>query len=1074
MRITSVISILMLLLSVNSFGQTATDWENPNIFSVNEEPQRAQFIPFANKQSALENDKYKSDYVLNLNGTWKFNWVYKPSDRPVDFYKESFDVSGWDNIKVPSNWEMEGYGTPIYTNVAYPFPKNPPYVGHDHNPVGSYRKSFNLPKSWEDRRVVLHFDGGTSAMYVWVNGEKVGYSQGKKQVVEFDITNYVKKGNNIIAVEAYRWSDGSYLEDQDFWRLSGIERDVYLISNDHVRIDDFFAKAGLDKNYQHGEFSIDLNVKNYNDKETSGALQISILDANNKTVFNTKENWLASANGQITINASATIKNVKKWSAETPNLYSLLLEIYDNNGKLIEATSQKIGFRTVELKDSQLLVNGKAILVKGVNLHEHNEKTGHYVDRATMIKDIEMMKAHNINAVRTSHYPHSSLWISLCDEYGLYLVDEANIETHGMGATWQAWFNKDHHPAYLPEWHAAHMDRIYSLVERDKNHPSVIIWSLGNECGNGTVFYDAYKWIKERDNTRLVQFEQAGEHENTDVVCPMYPSMTNMRKYAEKENPGRPYIMCEYSHAMGNSNGNFKEYWNLIRSKPHMQGGFIWDWVDQGLLTKNENGEEYWAYGGDLGGHKYTNDNNFCLNGVVNPDRTAHPALYEVKHQYQDIHFSPGALKDGSFSFHILNEYSFTNLDKFYFKWTLLRNGEELANGTFTSKLKPEEVEVVKIKLPKLDDLAGVEHILQVRAYTKEEENLVPANHEVATGEIFVFPYEIATIDPDAEDYTYFERAGVKFGKNQDDIKYSSSYFKEDKERSGTVSVKEEGNDIIISTEQVETRISKRSGLLYRMVANGKWLINSELAPDFWRAPTDNDFGNGMPTRSNIWRTAGTNRELKNIEVKEEGNTVVVNAEIFLKDINASYAVTYTAYGDGSTKVDIDYKAHNTALSDMPRFGMNLRLSGDYDQFTYYGRGPWENYNDRNSAALIGIYSSDVEDQYFPYIRPQENGYKTDIRWMTLTNSEGYGLKVEGMQALSGSALHYEAADFDDGLTKKQRHTTDVHPHHDVFLRIDLAQCGVGGDNSWGAWTHKQYRLEESSYSYSFMLSPAK
>ncbi|MFV0291241.1 MAG: glycoside hydrolase family 2 TIM barrel-domain containing protein [Mangrovibacterium sp.] len=1038
MRIKSVLSVFMLSGAISCFAQTANDWENPAVFSVNEEPQRAQFIPYQSTKAALENDKFKSDFVLDLNGTWKFNWVYKPSERPVDFYKENFDVSSWNDITVPSNWELQGYGTPIYTNITYPFPKNPPYVSHEHNPVGSYKRTFNLPASWTDRNVILHFDGGVSAMYVWVNGEKVGYSQGTKNVVEFNITKYLKSGENSLAVEAYRWSDGSYLEDQDFWRLSGIERDVYLLSYAQVRIDDFFAKAGLDANYRHGEFAIDLDVKNYSSQAAKGSLKLSILNAQGKAVYNTQKNFSTNAESNATVSASATIKNVQHWSAETPNLYKLILELYDDKGALIETTSQNLGFRTVEIKNSQLLVNGKAVLVKGVNLHEHKEKTVHYVDRATMIKDIEVMKAHNVNAVRMSHYPHTSLWISLCDEYGLYLVDEANIETHGMGAEWQSWFRKEAHPAYLPEWHAAHMDRIVSLVERDKNHPSVIIWSLGNECGNGKVFYDAYRWIKERDNSRLVQFEQAGEHENTDVVCPMYPAMKDMHKYAEKENPGRPFIMCEYSHAMGNSNGNFKEYWDLIRSKPHMQGGFIWDWVDQGLLSTNASGNEFWAYGGDIGGEKYTNDGNFCLNGVVNPDRTPHPGLFEVKHQYQSIHVSAKNLSNGELN--IYNEYSFISLDKFNFHWTLLKNGHEVGNGTFNTNTKAGETSTVKIKLPEVKAAAGVEHILIVRAFTNEAENLVPAGHEVANNEL-------------------------AFAGND--------YFVAPETSSAKVNVKEEGDNIIISTEKVETRISKRSGLIYRMVAEGSWLINSELAPDFWRAPTDNDFGNGMPDRMNVYRTAGNHRQLKNIKVEEKDNAVVITANLKLTDINSDYQLVYTARGDGSVQVDVHYVAAE-GLPGLPRFGMKLRLSGDYNQFEYYGRGPWENYNDRNSAALLGIYSSDVADQYFAYIRPQENGYKTDLRWMALTNAKGIGLRVEGLQPLSGAALHFESADFDPGLTKKNRHSAELVAKPDVFLNIDLLQQGVGGDNSWGAMTHRQYRLEDKEYSYSFILKPAR
>ncbi|PCH70224.1 MAG: beta-galactosidase [Bacteroidales bacterium] len=1035
----SIIYLFLILFAASTKAQIVNDWENPAVFGINKEAPRAAFIPNANEASALENNRTQSAYVLDLNGNWKFHWVYSPDERPVDFFKENYDVSCWDNIPVPSNWELQGYGTPIYTNVAYPYKNNPPYIDHKHNPVGSYKRSFELPESWDGRRVVMHFEAGTSAMYIWVNGEKVGYSQVTKSPVEFDITKYVRKGTNNLAVEVYRWSDGSYLEDQDFWRLSGIDRDVYLISTDQVRIDDFFAKAGLDKAYKNGTFSLDLTVRNYKTKAASGSLQISIFDASNKPVYKTKKSWKAGAEETVTVSASTHVKNAKQWSAETPNLYQLLLSLYDSNGKLIESTSQKIGFRTVELKNSQLLVNGKAVLVKGVNLHEHSQTTGHYVDKATMLKDIEVMKAHNINSVRMSHYPHSSLWISLCDEYGLYLVDEANIETHGMGAEWQNWFDKSKHPAYLPEWYDAHMDRIHRLVERDKNHASVIIWSLGNECGNGPVFHDAYKWIKERDNTRLVQFEQAGENENTDVVCPMYPGMGSIHEYAKKENPGRPYIMCEYSHAMGNSNGNFKEYWDLIRSKPHMQGGFIWDWVDQGLLAKNEVGDNYWAYGGDLGGYKYTHDENFCLNGLVFPDRSPHPGLMEVKHQYQSIHVSPVDLAKGKLS--VFNEYSFINLDQFNFKWVLLRNGEKVAEDQFACTTKPGETQNIKIDLPEVKAEKGVEYTLSVYAYTKEEKLLVPAGHEVARNQIA------------------FE---------------SNSYFVAPEVSSAKPSVTEQGNTIILSTEKVEIRIGKNSGLLHRMIAEGKWLINSELTPDFWRAPTDNDLGNGMPVRCNVWRTAGMNRELKNIKIEKKNNIVVVTADFLLKDVNSDYQLVYTISGDGSVKVDVSYKAGSDNLPNIPRFGMVLRLSGDYDKFTYYGRGPWENYNDRNSASFLGIYNSDVADQYVPYIRPQENGYKTDLRWMSLTNGDGYGLKVKGLQPLGGSALHFESADFDPGLTKKQQNASDIHPRQDVYLHIDLEQCGVGGDNSWGAWTHKQYRLEDKAYSYSFILKPAK
>ncbi|MGV8829806.1 MAG: glycoside hydrolase family 2 TIM barrel-domain containing protein [Breznakibacter sp.] len=1034
-----IFSLLYSFGVVACLAQPGNDWENPAVFGINKEAPRAFFIPYPDEASAKARQWMESAYVHDLNGTWKFHWSYSPDQRPADFYKTDFPVDGWNNIQVPSNWELQGYGTPIYTNVAYPFPKNQPFIEHQHNPVGSYKRTFELPVNWENRRVVLHFEAGTSAMYVWVNGQKVGYSQVTKSPVEFDITKYLHKGTNDLAVEVYRWSDGSYLEDQDFWRLSGIDRNVFLISTGQVRIDDFFVKAGLDKGYKDGTFSLDLKVRNYLDQACSGFLLATVLDASGKPVYKSKKGWTAPANGAANVIDSSWVKRVNQWSAETPYLYQLLLSLYDQDGKLVESTSQMVGFRSVELKNSQLLVNGKAVLVKGVNLHEHHPITGHYVDRATMLKDIEVMKSHNVNAVRTSHYPHSTLWMSLCDQYGLYLVDEANIETHGMGAEWQGWFDKSTHPAYLPQWHGAHMDRISRLVERDKNHPSVIIWSLGNECGNGPVFHDAYKWIKGRDNTRLVQFEQAGENENTDVVCPMYPRINSMQRYADKENPGRPYIMCEYSHAMGNSNGNFKEYWDMIRSKPHMQGGFIWDWVDQGLLAKNLVGDPFWAYGGDLGGYKYTHDENFCLNGVVFPDRTPHPGLMEVKHQYQNIHFTAVDLSKGLLA--VYNEHSFTNLDQFSYKWVLLKNGRSFASGDFFCKANPGETQHVKLDLPQVKPEKGVEYMLNLFALTREDKNLMPAGHEVARNE---FAY-------DANDYFVAPERPI-----------------------GKPSVKEERGTVILSANDVEVRIGKNSGLVNRMVANGRWLVTSELAPDFWRAPTDNDFGNGMPTRCNIWRAAGKNRELKSFVISEEDNAVVVIADFILRDVQSSYQLKYTMDGSGSLRVDVSYEAGSDKLPHMPRFGMLLPMSGEFDQFAYYGRGPWENYNDRNSSSFLGVFEGDVRDQYVPYIRPQENGYKTDIRWMALTNHEGYGLRVEGLQPLSGSALHFDSSDFDPGLTKKQQHSSDVHPRKNVFLRIDLLQCGVGGDDSWGAWTHKQYRLENSRYTYSFVLKPAK
>lgn len=1032
-----VLLFIIFSIGVNHIFAQGNDWENETVFAINKEAPRATFIPFDSFMGAVTNDYNQSPYFKSLNGIWKFNWVYKPDERPVNFYKNNYDVSGWDEITVPSNWELQGYGTPIYTNIKYPFPKNPPYIDHKHNPVGSYKRTFNLPLNWEGRRVYLHFAAGTAAMYIWVNGEKVGYSQVTKSPAEFDITNYVQKGENTLAVEVYRWSDGSYIEDQDFWRLSGIERDVFLYSTDQIRISDYFVQAGLDKNYKNGTFDLEVKLKNFLSTSKSGTITASLLNKAGKTIFTKKQSYSANTDGETSISIKTNVRSPKKWSAETPNLYTLVITNTDAKGNVIETTSSRIGFRTVEIKGGQLLVNGKAVLVKGVNLHEHNENTGHHVDKATMIKDIKTMKQHNINSVRTSHYPHSTEWISLCDEYGLYLVDEANIETHDMGAEWQGWFDKKKHPAYLESWAPAHMDRIQRLVERDKNHPSVILWSLGNECGNGQVFYDAYDWIKNTDKTRPVQFEQAGENRNTDVVCPMYPGMKTMNNYATRTSVDRPFIMCEYSHAMGNSNGNFKEYWDLIRSSKQMQGGFIWDWVDQGLKYTDDSGREAYAYGGDIGGYQYTHDENFCLNGVVSPNRTPHPGLKEVKYIYQNIHIKPVDLLNGKIA--VYNEYSFISLAKFNFKWEVTKNGDTIAEGNFTSNAKAGSTENITLPLPTVTAEEGAEYFLSVFAYTTEATKIIPLGHEVA----------------------------------RDQIAYNfNNYFVEAPEAAISYEVKNEDKRIIVRNDDTYIEFSKYSGKMSRYVFKGKYLISSAPKPDFWRAPTDNDFGNGFPQRCSIWRNAGNNLKLKNIDIQETGTAIIITADYFLRDVQSDYQMKYSILKDAKVKVEITYKAGSEELPGLPRFGTQMTLWNGFDNFTYYGRGPWENYNDRNSAAFIQIHKSKVADQYVPYIRPQENGYKTDVRWLTLTDKNGEGLKVEGLQPISVSALHNLAEDFDPGYTKKQQHASEINPRDTVFLNVDLAQQGVGGDNSWGAWTHDQYRLEAKEYKYGYILSP--
>jgi len=1031
--ILTVMFAVLILTAVGQEKQVINDWENPAVFQINREPARAAFLPYADASSAIADDYTRSPWFMTLNGDWKFQWSPTPDQRPKDFYKTDFNVTNWKEISVPSNWELKGYGIPIYTNITYPFPKNPPYIDHSDNPVGSYRRDFILPSNWDNRRVYLHFEGGTSAMYIWVNGKKVGYSENTKSPSEFDITPYVKPGKNLVAVEAYRWSDGSYLEDQDFWRISGIDRDVYLYSTENVRINDFFVRPDLDANYKNGSLAVDIKLKNMNATgKNNQTVEVRLVDAAGKDIFTktVKMNVGATAFQTTTLNQKVTAP--KLWSNESTNLYTLLLTLKDENGRFIETVASQVGFRKVELKNGQLLVNGVRIMVHGVNIHEHNPVTGHYQDKETMMKDIRMMKQLNINSVRCSHYPNNLKWVKLCSQYGIFLVDEANIESHGMGYGHE-------NMAFHAEWDEAHLDRTYSLVERDKNFPAVIIWSLGNEASNGDVFKKTYKWIKERDNTRLVQFEQAGENENTDIVCPMYPGISYMKEYAKRENVKRPFIMCEYAHAMGNSSGNFQEYWDIIHSSKNLQGGFIWDWVDQGFQMTDEAGRKYWAYGGDMGSQNYTNDENFNHNGLVWPDRTPHPGAFEVKKAYQDIRFNAVDLSKGIIN--VVNGFAYTNLDNYSFNYEVLENGKVIKQGIFEMNLAPQSQKQVKIDLPVLPAKDGVEYLLNILVRTRVGTEVLPQNFEIA-------------------------REQFKPGEG--------NYFSKATTNNNGGKITEDNDRLTMTSGSATVNISKRSGLMDGYQYDNKWYFNQKPTPNFWRAPTDNDFGNGMGHKSNIWRVAGENTTVKNISGKEVNGNAVVTADIYLNDVASDYQIVYTLAGDGALAVNVTYKAGANVLPEMPRFGMIMTLDKEFDNFTYYGRGPWENYSDRNTASFIGIYNSKVADQYVPYTRPQENGYKTDLRWLTLTNNAGQGIRIEGLQPICASALNNRPEDFDPGLTKKYRHTNDITPRKEVILSVDFAQRGAGGDNSWGALPHEQYRLEGKEYSYGFVISPVK
>jgi beta-galactosidase len=1012
-------------------AENTPEWENPRIFQINREAHRATFLPYSDEKSAAVNNYNGSPYYLSLNGKWKFHWVAKPDERPIDFYKVSFDASQWNEIKVPSNWEIQGYGIPLYTNIIYPHGLHAPYIPHNDNPVGSYRRTFQIPQSWDGRRVYLHFASGTSAMYVWINGQKAGYSEVTKSPAEFDITNYIRKGENLLAVEVYRWSDGSYLEDQDFWRLSGIDNDVYLYSTSYLRIADFFAHPELDKSYKDGTLALDVKIRNYLNRSLDNqVVELKLTDESDKKIISITKKLNISANQLIETSLSKKISSPKLWTAETPNLYTLVLTLKDEKGNLIETTSCKVGFRKVEIKDGQLLVNGQHILVKGTNIHEIDPIEGQHVTTELMKKDIRLMKQNNINAVRMSHYPHCTEWYKLCDQYGLYIVDEANIESHGFG------YGKEN-PAFHEEWFEAHKDREYNLVERDKNHPCVIIWSMGNECSNGTVYHQIYQWIKHRDPSRPVQFEQAGTDENTDIVCPMYPSIERMKGYASKPQ-SRPFIMCEYAHAMGNSSGNFQEYWDIISTSKNMQGGFIWDWVDQGLAKKNDSGKIFWAYGGDFPGNEnYHHDENFCCNGLVSPDRIPHPGLTEVKKSYQNIHFIAKDLSNGLIT--LKNDYDFTNLSNYNFKWELIKNGKKVSEGNFQAALLPKSEKDIKINLPALQFEPGTEYFLNIFAFTSTETEMIPQNFEVA-------------------------REQLAFKQN--------NYFFNKTAEGNTPKITSDNNRVTVEAGKVTLIFNKQKGTLDNYRINGKDILI--LAPEinFWRAPTDNDFGNSMQRKSNIWRNAGEVKQLKDFQIKEDNSLTVIKVHYLLTDIVSDYFIIYSIDPQGSLKIESEYKAGNGELPEAPRIGLLFTLPSEMDYFDYYGRGPLENYSDRNYSSFVGEYQCRVSEQECPYVRPQEFGNRTDVRWLTLKSGRGEGIKIEGLQPLSVSALNNRPEDFDPGLTKKQQHPIDVAKRNNVTLAVDLAQRGLGGDDSWGRLPHSPYRLTGKEYKYGFVIKP--
>ncbi|MBN1118375.1 MAG: DUF4981 domain-containing protein [Bacteroidales bacterium] len=1032
------IDFLLIGLCLSATLMAQNDWENPSVFRKNKLYAKASFNRFsANDLIINPVDFSSSENYIMLNGNWKFIWSKNPEIRPIDFYKTDFNDAGWDSIPVPSDWQMHGYDYPIYTNVIYPFERDEPYIRGDFNPVGTYRHIFLVPENFAERRIVIHFGAVNSAFYIYINGKEVGYSQDSKTPAEFDITEFVKPGEeNLLAVQVFRWCDGSYLEDQDFWRLSGIERDVYIYSTPRIYVKDIFTKSTLGNDYKSGILEVELEIGNEEKEASPVDIMVNLTDESGDTLYSeVVHNYeLNSVSGKIKLQSRNL--SVNPWSAEIPNLYHLEIKLFNEAGTILEIIPLKIGFRTVEIKNGQLLVNGQVVLFKGVNRHEHDQFTGHVVSRESMLQDVLIMKQLNINAVRTSHYPNDPYFYSLCDKYGLYVVDEANIESHHYG-----WLENP--LAEDVRWEKAHLDRISNVVERDKNHPSVIIWSMGNESGTGPNFINAYHWIKERDNTRLVWYERADGHpryssvRHTDIHGWMYASVDHVKRDYLDGDSTRPFIWIEYTHAMGNSNGNLSDLWEFVKSHPRMQGGFIWDWVDQGLMKQFNDSTIYWGYGGDFEPEGVYNDGNFCLNGIVFPDRTIHPGALEVKKVYQNIDFR--LVDSSNVKIEILNNYNFINLDQFYFKYYLYRNGEIVSSGNIPDLSIPPGEKLIK-DLNINVDLQG-ELFLTVEALAKEDVSGIPSGHIVAAEQMLVKPF-------------------------------SEVISKNNLQGENKVEANETDSEIVISSPHFSIRFNKSTGTISEYRFKGTDLLIEGPEADYWRAPTDNDFGNQMQKRCKLWKDVSAKSTLKDIRIIDsDSHKVVVEAD-YSFDILANTILTYSISDTGTIQVQSKLIVHSDELPELPRVGTRMMVSKEFSEIRWYGRGPHENYSDKKSSAFIGIYSFDVSELHTPYIRPQENGYRTDSRWMTLTNREGKGLKIIGVPLFSFSAHDYTREAIDPGEAKNQQHDFEIQKSDFISLNIDLGQTGVGGDNSWGARSWNKYTLWSQNYSFSYLIAP--
>ncbi len=1024
--------------SANSEG--IPDWENPEVIGFNKQDPHATKIPFFSREHAIAGQKLHSDYYYSLSGKWKFHFAERVADQAMGFDKSGFDASDWNDIRVPGNWQLQGFGQPMYINVGFPFDHNPPFVDHEQNEIGTYFREFHVPEDWDNRQIFIHFEGVMGSFYLWVNGQKVGYSQGSKTPAEFLITNYLQSGTNQIALQVYRWSDSSYLEDQDRWRLSGIFRDVYLVSTPQVHIRDFFARSVFDKEYKDARLVVDVEIENLGGSSARGlTVRGELVDSDGQTVPVAgdlqADIQFVAAGERARLEIETMVSEPRKWSAEIPNLYKLLLYLDNDKGETIEILSHNFGFREVVIRNRQLLVNGQPILLKGVNRHEHDPYTGRTISRQSMIDEIKLLKKSNVNAVRTAHYPNDPLWYELTDKYGLYIVNEANIESHSTG------FRLDRSLANRPEWREAHLDRIRSVVHRDKNHPSVIIWSLGNEAGFGQNLIDGANWIRETDSTRPVQYlwdwaMDRWTHEATDMAVPMYSTVDQLRTYAEG-NPDRPLVLCEYSHSMGNSLGNFEDYWNVIREFDVLQGGFIWDWVDQGLAETTDDGIEYWAYGGDFGEERH--DGNFCINGVVMPDRKPSPSLPEVKKVYQDIITSLVDPAKGEIE--VYNEFFFTDLVTFDLNWSLLENGHVIMTDRISlPDMGPQSKNTIWVPLDGLVKQPGNEYFLNLEFRLSESTSWAEKGHVVA--------------------YDQHPLPNESTGK--------STGLSSEKQ----LVIETTPESYTLTADGLLVEINRKTGVLQRWDLDGVPIILSPLKSNFWRAHTDNDQsrGHGLKHLLSEWEHAAIQMSLEHIEASRiDDGSVQISASYNIPVGNTTYSKKYTVSGSGQIRIQTDINP-DPDKAPMMRLGMQVKIPPSLENTEWYGRGPHETYKDRKTGALIGIYSEKTKDLAFEYVRPQENGNRTDVRWVSFTDSLGNGFIASGSPRMNFSAWPYTQQQLEEAT-----HTWQLPQENSFFtLNLDYGQMGVGGDTSWmtTARPHPQYRLMPKPYSYEILLTP--